>query len=123
MVVAAAFIRSFRALAHQLAIVDISSGAAFLPFASWSSYCVSKAARVMFHGVLAQELQLQSQNAPESSLEAKTLCYCPGVMATDILKEVAEAVDSPVKKELCMLVETVRDSRLFLLTFLSDRLI
>ncbi|CAN0149623.1 unnamed protein product [Laminaria digitata] len=66
-------------------VVNISSLAAIKPFESWAGYSAGKAARDMFHRVLAME------QAPIGGL--KVLNYAPGPMLTDMLREARSAED------------------------------
>jgi sepiapterin reductase len=70
--------------AKELVIVNISSLAAIKPFSTWSVYCMGKAAREMFHQVLAEEHK-------NSKSGVKVLNYAPGPLDTDMQKDIREA--------------------------------
>ena len=67
----------------HLTIVNVSSLAALVPYDSWSIYCAGKAAREMFHRVLA------SENVKDSCLSIMN--YAPGPLDTDMSKEIRES--------------------------------
>lgn len=67
-------------------IVHISSLCAVQPFQSWGVYCAGKAARDMYHRVIAAE------TSGEASI-IKTLNYAPGPLDTDMQKQIREGVD------------------------------
>lgn len=52
------FVKFFQPISEAVVVVEISSGAAFSPYATWSLYCSHKAARKMFFQVLAQEAEM-----------------------------------------------------------------
>eukprot|EP00164_Ancoracysta_twista_P007143 GFYU01010093.1.p1 GENE.GFYU01010093.1~~GFYU01010093.1.p1 ORF type:complete len:289 (+),score=42.43 GFYU01010093.1:70-867(+) len=64
---------------HPHVIVNISSLNAVQPFPSFSLYCTGKAARDMFHAVLAKETDDEN---------IKTLNYAPGPVGTQMNEEI-----------------------------------
>jgi len=63
-------------------IINISSLCAVKPFPTWGIYCAGKAARDMFHSVLAEEYK--------TNTDVKILNYAPGPLDTDMQKEIRE---------------------------------
>eukprot|EP01114_Cavostelium_apophysatum_P001989 TRINITY_DN11740_c0_g1_i1.p1 TRINITY_DN11740_c0_g1~~TRINITY_DN11740_c0_g1_i1.p1 ORF type:complete len:299 (-),score=26.95 TRINITY_DN11740_c0_g1_i1:38-862(-) len=88
-IITSLFLRNFRPgeenpSVRQSYIVNISSGAAAMPFATWSLYCAEKSAREMYHMVIGKE---------EEESKVKTLNYRPGMVHTqmqDTFQEVSE---------------------------------
>ena len=72
--------RSSHLNGKNLVIVNISSLAAIQPFESWAVYCAGKAARDMFHQVLASET--------EKDAAVSVLNYAPGPLDTDMGAEI-----------------------------------
>jgi len=66
-------------------IVNVSSLAAVQPFETWGVYCAGKAARDMFHRVLAEETK--------ASKQVKVMNYAPGPLDTDMQRQIREGVD------------------------------
>merc|ERR1712039_489236 len=64
-------------------IINISSLCAVQPFPSWGPYCTAKAARDMFHKVLAEASKC-------AGYDVKTLNYAPGPMDTHMMKQIFE---------------------------------
>lgn len=75
-------------------IVNISSLAAVQVFSTWGMYCSGKAARDMFHKVLAEEVKKTSPAGRTVSV----LNYAPGPMDTDMNLAIRE---SPEADEEC----------------------
>jgi sepiapterin reductase len=75
--------KTSRLSADYLTIVNVSSLAALQPFESWALYCSGKAAREMFHKVLAVE------NEKDTCLSV--LNYAPGPLDTDMSREIRES--------------------------------
>lgn len=69
-------------------LTNISSLCAIKPFLSWGVYCAGKAARDMYHSVLAEELA-----ALAGPSMIRVLNYAPGPLDTDMQKEIREGVD------------------------------
>ena len=69
--------------AEQCIIVNISSLCAIEAFKTMSVYCAGKAARDMFHSVLAKE--------EESNESIKILNYAPGMLETQMSVELAKS--------------------------------
>ncbi|CAM9237287.1 unnamed protein product, partial [Discosporangium mesarthrocarpum] len=67
-------------LKGSVMVINVSSLAAIQPFESWGTYSMGKAAREMFHRVLAKE-----QSAPGG---VRVLNYSPGPMDTDMQREI-----------------------------------
>ena len=67
----------------KLVIVNMSSLAAVQPFESWAAYCAGKAARDMFHQVLASET--------EKDTNISVLNYAPGPLDTDMGAEIRDS--------------------------------
>lgn len=67
---------------EKIDIINVSSLAAIQPFETWGIYCAGKAARDMFHQVLALEHK-------ESAL--KSLNYAPGPLDTDMQEEIRDS--------------------------------
>ena len=65
-------------------IIHVSSLCAIQAFPSWGTYCTGKAARDMFHQVVAAEL------TAEKIENIKTLNYAPGPLDTDMQKHIRE---------------------------------
>mmetsp|Transcript_25684 Transcript_25684/g.40034 ORF Transcript_25684/g.40034 Transcript_25684/m.40034 type:complete len:145 (+) Transcript_25684:391-825(+) len=78
----------------KLVVVNITSLAAVAPFENWALYCTGKAAREMFHQVLATEL----------GDWARVLSYSPGVVDTKITQEVS-AGESPMSTAVSDIVK------------------
>ena len=75
--------KTSRLSAVNLTIVNVSSLAALQPFESWSLYCSGKAAREMFHKVLAVE--------NEKDACVSVLNYAPGPLDTEMSREIRES--------------------------------
>ena len=75
--------RASRLAGSHLTIINVSSLAALVPYDSWSIYCAGKAAREMFHRVVA------SENAKDTCLSIMN--YAPGPLDTDMSKEIRES--------------------------------
>ena len=72
--------------AHNgLTVVNISSLAALQPFHSKAIYCTGKAARDMYHRVLAEEQKDKNNNS------IRVLNYAPGPLDTDMQTEIRES--------------------------------
>ena len=92
----------FRMEAHDMAsrpvaaVVNVSSLVAQVPAPAMSLYCAGKAARDMFHLVLAEEQRTKwKDSSAEASKEIRVLNYAPGPMDTSmqgIIRQ-AEAAD------------------------------
>ena len=67
---------------NSLVIVNVSSLAAIQPFESWGIYCAGKAARDMFHQVIAKE--------HENDKSFRVFNYAPGPLDTDMQQEIRE---------------------------------
>jgi sepiapterin reductase len=77
---------------EKIDIINISSLAAIQPFETWGLYCAGKAARDMFHQVLALEHKdsvLKSLEHKDSVL--KSLNYAPGPLDTDMQEEIRDS--------------------------------
>ncbi len=72
--------------ATELVIINISSLAGIQPFASCGIYSMGKAAREMFHKVLAEEHKVKNSGV-------KVLNYAPGPLDTDMQKQIREGPD------------------------------
>ena len=76
-------------------VVNISSLAAQQPFPSWGIYCAGKAARDMYHSVLAAEQSLKWENVESTkdsgSGEIRVLNYAPGPLDTKMQEDIREA--------------------------------
>ena len=83
---------------QQLFLVNISSLAAIQPFESWAVYNAGKAAREMFHQVVALE-------HPHDGL--RVLNYAPGPLDTDMQKEIRE--NDSVKEETRVYFQSLKD--------------
>lgn len=70
-------------------MVNISSIAAILAVPGWATYCATRAARDMYHSVLAEEQKKKAVG------EIRVLNYAPGPMDTDMQKTIrdTEAAD------------------------------
>jgi sepiapterin reductase len=74
-------------------IVNVSSLAAIQAFPSWGLYCAGKAAREMFHKVIAEEQIKKTREYFETTQINKkilVLNYAPGPMDTDMQKQIRE---------------------------------
>lgn len=73
----------------------MSSLAAVQAFDSWGVYCAGKAARDMYHKVLAEE---QKKNPARATM--RVLNYAPGPLDTNMQKEIRESplVDKPTQE-------------------------
>lgn len=74
-------------------IVNISSLCAIDPFPTMSLYCTGKAARDMFHAVLAKEQKTQTDEdaTPSKSIQFKVLNYAPGACASEMTDTLADS--------------------------------
>jgi len=70
-------------------VVNISSLCAIKPFNTMAMYCAGKAARDMFHTVLANELSLDKERYGH----VKILNYAPGACDTDMTTELSECAE------------------------------
>jgi sepiapterin reductase len=84
-------------------IINVSSLAATTPFESWSIYCAGKAARDIYHAVLAKE-QLKFPDRRK----LVTLNYAPGPLDTNMQKEIRE--NEQVDKETREFFKTMKDN-------------
>ena len=71
----------------KVVIVNVSSLAALQPFDSWSIYCAGKAAREMYHKVLAEE---SAKRGGGGALLFRVLNYAPGPLDTDMQMQIRE---------------------------------
>ncbi len=82
-------------------IVNISSLCAIDPFPTMSLYCAGKAARDMFHAVLAKEQKTKADEEEETnqshqtsnSVQFKVLNYAPGACDTEMTDTLADCAD------------------------------
>ena len=82
-------------------IVNISSLCAIDPFPTMSLYCAGKAARDMFHAVLAKEQKAKADDEEETdqshqssnSVQFKVLNYAPGACDTEMTDTLADCAD------------------------------
>lgn len=84
------FIDYFRDWQICKSIINITSGAALKPYFGWSAYCSSKAAINMLTQTIALE-QAEVENA------VKVLAIAPGVVDTDMQKEIRKSDKSNFK--------------------------
>jgi len=85
------FIRTFGPhTQRQCRVVNISSICAIQPFPTMSLYCAGKAARDMFHSVLAKDLASVSDSFPSSM---KVLNYAPGPCKTEMTQELSRSTE------------------------------
>jgi benzil reductase ((S)-benzoin forming) len=70
-----------------LKIINLSSGAAHSPIASWATYCTSKAGLEMYAAVLQKECD-------ESGSNVKVFSIAPGVVDTDMQAEIRSSDES-----------------------------
>ena len=98
-------------------IVNISSLCAIEPFPTMSLYCTGKAARDMFHAVLAKEQTSQSHGEKEgitsttsSPTQFKVLNYAPGACHTAMTGDLLDSAD--LDKELHQSFRNSRDKNL-----------
>lgn len=88
------FVRRINAkewLCEKFIVVNVSSLCAIQAFDSWGIYCAGKAARDMYHAVLAQEQVKKQENAATATAEKiLVLNYAPGPLDTDMQKEIRE---------------------------------
>ena len=66
-------------------VVNISSLCAIEPFSTMSIYCAGKAARDLFHSVLAKEV------SADTAANVRVLNYAPGMCETAMSEELAES--------------------------------
>lgn len=76
------FLKQYKS--HQLTIINISSGAARRPIASWANYCASKAALDAF----SQVIQIEAQ---ELNLDLKVYSVAPGIVDTAMQNDIRNA--------------------------------
>ncbi|KAL7499981.1 hypothetical protein ACHAWT_010922 [Skeletonema menzelii] len=95
-------------------VINISSLCASEPFPTMSLYCAGKAARDMFHAVLAKEQISQSHEEKEGTTtttsnptQFKVLNYAPGACNTAMTDVLAESTD--LDNELQQYFSTSRD--------------
>jgi NAD(P)-dependent dehydrogenase (short-subunit alcohol dehydrogenase family) len=69
------------------AIVNLSTGAAFMPLRGWSAYCSSKAGLAMLTKVVAQEL---------SGTDIRVYGFQPGMVNTEMTREGLKQAVNPV---------------------------
>ena len=74
-------------------VVNISSLCAIDPFATMSLYCAGKAARDMFHAVLAKEHTPCDSLSTTSPAQFKLLNYAPGACETEMTDTLADSHD------------------------------
>ena len=93
---------SYAPHAKTITIVNISSLAAVQAFESWSVYCAGKAARDMYHKVLAEE-----QKKSPCRDNFRVLNYAPGPLDTNMQKEIREnpLVDKPTQEYFVQMKE------------------
>ncbi|KAL7499979.1 hypothetical protein ACHAWT_010920 [Skeletonema menzelii] len=105
-----------RATSHisLVRVINISSLCASEPFPTMSLYCAGKAARDMFHAVLAKEQISQSHEEKEGTTtttsnptQFKVLNYAPGACNTAMTDVLAESTD--LDNELQQYFSTSRD--------------
>ncbi|KAL7433623.1 hypothetical protein ACHAXM_003634 [Skeletonema potamos] len=90
-------------------IVNISSLCAIDPFPTMSLYCTGKAARDMFHSVLAKE-QIDDEGAASSNpAQFKVLNYAPGACGTAMTDTLADSAD--LDDKLNKFFNTSRDEK------------
>jgi benzil reductase ((S)-benzoin forming) len=77
MVLISGFIKSTQNIGIPKVVLNISSGAAFIPYAGWGVYCSSKAALDMLTKVAGVEQQKQA-------MPVKVLALAPGIVATSM---------------------------------------
>jgi sepiapterin reductase len=99
-------------------IVNISSLCAIDPFPTMALYCAGKAARDMFHAVLAKEQKIkaddeeetdQSHHQTSNSVQFKVLNYAPGACDTAMTDTLADCAD--LDSELHTFFNTSRDEK------------
>ncbi|KAL7453903.1 hypothetical protein ACHAWC_005545 [Mediolabrus comicus] len=98
-------------------IVNISSLCAIDPFPTMSLYCAGKAARDMFHAVLAKEQKIKADDEEETdqsqslsnSVQFKVLNYAPGACDTEMTDTLADCAD--LDSELHTFFNTSRDEK------------
>ena len=98
-------------------IVNISSLCAIEPFPTMSLYCTGKAARDMFHAVLAKEQTSQSHEEKEGTTSTtsnpttqfKVLNYAPGACNTAMTGDLVDSAD--LDRELHEYFSTHRDNQ------------
>lgn len=85
------FVRKFSSTSSQtgncicVVVVNISSLCAIEPFSTMSVYCAGKAARDLFHSVLAKEA------SADVAANVRVLNYAPGMCETAMSEELAES--------------------------------
>lgn len=114
----------------KVAIINISSLAAIQEFPSWGTYCAGKAARNMYHRVLAAEnkqVSITSSSSTSSSVgndsnRLKVLNYAPGPLDTDMQKGIRENpnVDKATQE---MFIDMKTNNSLVDITASSDKLV
>jgi len=102
------FIRYFRKPTTECTVVNISSLCAIEPFKTMGTYCAGKAAREMFHTVLAKELSEDGGSSTNDSDEGrdgnlndvKILNYAPGAVNTEMTELLSrnEALDDDLSQ-------------------------
>jgi sepiapterin reductase len=107
----------YASLATKATVINVSSLAAIQPFESWGVYCAGKAARDMFHKVLAEE---QKKSPARESI--RVLSYAPGPLDTNMQKEIRESalVDKPTQDYF---IELKKNNQLVDPTVSADKLI
>jgi sepiapterin reductase len=86
------FAKAFPSTSAKCFFINISSLCALEPFSTMATYCTGKAARDMYHRVIAREL--------EDLKHIKFLNYAPGALDTDMTNELrtTEELDVGLKK-------------------------
>lgn len=102
------FIRQFRKPTTKCTVVNISSLCAIEPFKTMGTYCAGKAAREMFHTVLAKELSEDGgssindndEGKDDDPNDVKILNYAPGVVNTEMTETLSqnEALDDELSQ-------------------------
>lgn len=91
--------------ATELVVVNISSLAAIQPFGSKAVYCQGKAAREMFHRVLAEENK-NTIGSTSVGASVEVLNYAPGPLDTDMQSEIRDAPYLDRETQVCGLEVT-----------------
>ena len=72
-------------------LVNVSSITAVLPCVTMSLYCAGKAARDMYHAVLAEEQKKKPASSSQPYTPISVLNYAPGPMDTNMQATIREA--------------------------------
>uniref|UniRef100_A0A7S1BEA8 Sepiapterin reductase n=1 Tax=Corethron hystrix TaxID=216773 RepID=A0A7S1BEA8_9STRA len=93
------FTSHFSDFSKKTTIVNISSVAAIKPFPTLGAYCAGKAARDMFHSVMAEEMKDKKC--------VNVINYAPGAVETDMQAEIrgSETIDDMVKGQMTKMKE------------------